>query len=68
MLTLDRIGSMEWMKNKTVGQAAGSRRGIAIRIDITADELRALRIYALEHESSVPKLLASEIRKLLKRK
>jgi hypothetical protein len=52
-----------------LGPAAGrvvKRPGIAIRIDITDDELRALRIYAIEHKSTVPKLLAEEIRKLLK--
>ncbi len=42
--------------------------GIAIRINITPDELTTLRIYALEHKSTVPKLLASEIRRLIKRK
>ena len=53
---------------KKMGLAAVKRRGIAIRIDITDDELRALRIYALEHKSTVPRLLASEIRRLIKRK
>jgi len=55
------------MREKT-GQAAVRRPGIAIRIDINPNELRALRIYALEHKSTVPKLLANEIRRLIKRK
>jgi hypothetical protein len=56
------------MKNKTMGQAETPRKGIAVRIDITDDELWALRNYAAGQKSTVPKLLASEIRKLLKRK
>ena len=51
-------------KRSAAARAAPKKTGM----DITADELRALRIYALQHDSSVPKLLASEIRKLLKRK
>jgi hypothetical protein len=56
------------MKKQTTGQAEAPRKGIAVRIDITENELWALRKYATDQKSTVPKLLASEIRKLLKRK
>jgi hypothetical protein len=56
------------MKKQTMGQVEAPRKGIAVRIDITNDELKAFRIYALQNDSTVPKLLADEIRKLLKRK
>jgi hypothetical protein len=59
---------MNCMKKQTTGQAEAPRKGIAVRIDITKDELWALRSYAAVQESTVPKLLADEIRKLLKRK
>jgi hypothetical protein len=56
------------MKKQTMEQAEAPRKGIAVRIDITNDELWALRNYATDQKSTVPKLLAIEIRKLLKRK
>jgi hypothetical protein len=54
------------MKHRT-GRAAGSRGGVTIRIDISDDELKALRIFAIERGTSVPKLIAEQIRRMLRR-
>jgi len=59
-----RLSHFAFQKTPLTGSARG---GIALRVDITPDELKALRIYAIEHGTTVPKLIAEEVRKLSKR-
>ena len=40
-------------------------RGVSLRIDITADEYRALRMLAIERETTVPKMVAACVRDIL---
>ncbi len=40
-------------------------RGVSLRIDITRDEYRALRMLAIERETTPPKLVAACVREIL---
>ena len=50
------------------GKKRQGRSGIVLRVDITPEEHKQIRILAIDRGTTVPKLIAALIREALKRK
>jgi hypothetical protein len=46
-------------------EPAPAPRGVSLRVDLTPDEYKAIRILAIERDTTLPRLVAEAVRKLL---